>query len=76
MNVKDLPALTPDPNRTERVRARCHAQLARSQRREAHFAVMTGVAWRVLGPSVLGVFCVIYTAALIATAHRLQALLW
>ena len=33
--IEHLPQLTPDPARTDRVRARCHAQLERARLRTA-----------------------------------------
>lgn len=67
-----LMPLTPDPDRTERVRVRCHAQLERSRRRKARSAVITGFTWRALPPVVVGGFCVLYVVALVATTLRLQ----
>jgi hypothetical protein len=34
--------------------------------------VITGFAWRVLAPAVVGGFCVLYVAALVVTTLRLQ----
>lgn len=59
-----LMTLMPDPERAERVRARCRGKLVRSRRR----------ASRVLGPVVVGAFCVFYVAALVATTLRLEAI--
>jgi len=67
-----LVVLTPDPDRAERVRVRCRAQLGRSRRRAARTAVITGFAWRVLAPVVVGAFCVLYAAGLVATTLRLE----
>ena len=67
-----LMALAPDPDRAERVRVRCRTQLGRSRRRAAHTAVITGFAWRVLAPVVVGAFCVLYVAVLVATTLRLE----
>jgi hypothetical protein len=66
-----LMALAPDPDRAERVRVRCRTQLGRSRRRAAHTAV-TGFAWRVLAPVVVGAFCVLYVAVLVATTLRFE----
>jgi len=65
-----LTTLAPDPERAERLRETCRARLARSRRREARAAVIIGFAWLVLGPGVVGAFCVFYAAMLIATALR------
>jgi hypothetical protein len=67
-----LTALAPDPDRAERVRVRCRAQLGRSRRRAVRTAVITGFAWRVLAPVVVGAFCVLYAAGLVATTLRLE----
>ena len=65
-----LTTLAPDPGRAERLREKCRARLARSQRRELRAALITGFAWLVLGPGVVGAFCVFYAAMLIATTLR------
>jgi len=67
-----LRAVAPDPDRAERVRVRCRTQLGRRRRRAARTAVMTGFAWRVLAPGVVGAFCVLYAAMLVATTLRLE----
>jgi predicted short-subunit dehydrogenase-like oxidoreductase (DUF2520 family) len=67
-----LRALAPDPDRAERVRMRCRAQLGRSRRRAARTAETTGFAWRVLAPVVVGAFCVLYVVVLVATTLRLE----
>jgi hypothetical protein len=67
-----LRALAPDPDRGERVRVRCRTQLGRSRRRAARTAVITGFAWRVVAPGVVGAFCVLYAALLVATTLRLE----
>jgi hypothetical protein len=69
-----LMALAPDPDRAERVRARCRTQLGRSQRRKARRAAIAGFAWEVLAPGVVAGFCVLYAALLAATTLRLQGL--
>ena len=68
-----LMALAPDPDWAERVRVRCRTQLGRSRRRAARSAVITGFAWRVLGPVVVGAFCVLYVAVLVVTTLRLES---
>ena len=65
-----LTTLAPDPGRAERLRAKCRARLARSRQREARADVIIGFAWRVLGPGVLGAFCVFYALMLMATTLR------
>ena len=66
-----LRALAPDPGRAERVRVTCRTQLRRRRRRAARTAVITGFAWDVLAPVVLGTFCVLYVVVLVATTLRL-----
>jgi hypothetical protein len=66
-----LTALLPDADRAARVRARCRAQLGRSRRRAARTAVVTGFAWRVLAPVVVGAVCLFYAAVLVTTTLRL-----
>jgi len=73
--LKRLAVLTPDPERSARVRARCRTQLARGRRRAARTAVITGFAWRVLAPIAVGAFCVLYIAVLVATTLRLEGVL-
>jgi hypothetical protein len=67
-----LPPLAPDPDRSERVRARCRTQLSRRRRRSARFAVICGVGWSVLAPAAVSGFCILYAVALVATILRLQ----
>jgi hypothetical protein len=69
-----LTPLAPDPDRAERVRVRCRTQLGRSRRRAARAAVITGFAWHVLVPVVVGGFCVLYIALLVSTTLRLQGI--
>ena len=71
-SLKGLMPLAPDPDRAERVRVRCRRQLERSRRRAARTAVITGFAWQVLAPVVVGGVCVLYVVLLVATTLRLQ----
>ena len=71
-SLKRLMPLTPDPGRSECVRVRCRMQLGRRQRRGARIAVLTGFTSRVLAPVIVGGFCVLYVAALVATTLRLE----
>jgi len=73
--LEGLVALTPDPARAERVRARCHAALARGQRRVARSTPAAGSAVRGLGPALVGGLCVIYFLALVGNALRLHGVL-
>jgi hypothetical protein len=67
--------LAPDPDRAERVRARCRTRLERSERRHARADAITGRARRLLAPAIVGGFCVVYVVAFVATALRLEELL-
>ena len=72
VNLSGLSALSPDRERAERVRVQCRTELARSRRRPARTARMTGFAWRVLAPAVVGAFCVFYAALLLAMTLRFE----
>jgi hypothetical protein len=67
-----LMPLAPDPDRAERVRARCRTQLGRGRRRAARTAVITAFAWHVLAPLLVGGFCVLYVALLAAATLRFR----
>jgi len=71
--LRRLAVLTPEPGRSERVRARCRRQLEQSRRLESTGQVAE-FAWRVLAPVVVGAFCVFYVAVLVATTLRLEGL--
>jgi len=73
-SLERLTPLAPDPDRAERVRARCRTELRRNRRRAARTAVITGFAWHVLAPVAVGGFCVLYIALLVATTLRLQGI--
>ena len=70
-SLERLLRLAPDRDRAERVRVRCRTQLEHRQRQTTRRA-LTGFAWRVLAPSVVGGVCVVYIVALVATTLRLQ----
>jgi hypothetical protein len=74
-SLDSLRALAPDANRAERVRVSCRTQLGRNRRRAARTALITGFAWRVLAPVVVGAFCVLYVVMLLATTLRLEGVL-
>ena len=57
--------LTPDPRRSERVRARCHSMLTRRHQRAARAARGVNVARRVIEPALVGGFGLIYLSAMI-----------
>ena len=70
-SLERLITLAPDPDRAERVRARCRTQLGQS-RQPAPAPVVTGFAWQVLAPLAVGGFCILYAALLAATTLRFQ----
>jgi hypothetical protein len=74
-SLKRLMPLTPDPDRSERVRVRCRTQLKRNGRRRTRIAVTKGFTARVLAPAVVGGVCLLYTAALVITTLRLGGVL-
>jgi hypothetical protein len=73
-NLKQLVTLSPDPDRAAHVRAKCRAQLGRRGRRAARPAAISGFAWRLL-PPVVGAFCVLYAAMLVAMTLRFEGFL-
>ena len=74
-SLKRLMPLTPDADRSERVRVRCHMQLKRNGRRRTRTAATQGFTARVLAPAVVGGFCLLYAAALVITTLRLEGVL-
>ena len=74
-SLKELTPLAPDPDRAERVRRTSRALLDRRRRRTARTAEMAGFAWRVLAPAVVGAFCVLYAAMLVAMTLRFEGFL-
>jgi hypothetical protein len=73
--LKRLPYLTPDPGWSESVRMRCRTQLGRRPRRRTRPVLIMTLARRVIAPVVVVGFCVLYIAALAATALRLNGAL-
>jgi hypothetical protein len=67
----ELPILTPNPGRAELVRTRCRARLVRNQQRLKRRASIATFARHVLAPALIGGFCVLYVAALVANTLRL-----
>lgn len=67
-----LMTLAPDPDRAERVRAKCCTQLVQNRRRAARTAEIAGFVCGLLGPAFVGVVCVFYTAVFMATTIRLE----
>ena len=63
--IENLPLLTPDPARTDRLRARCHDRLAKHRRAESEPAVPKRTG---LEPAITGALCMIYISAVAAIA--------
>jgi hypothetical protein len=70
-----LKHLTPDPARSSRVRARCHAQLARSRSRSEQSAAAAGLVRRLFAPAVVLTGCALYVASLVSTVLRVRSLI-
>jgi hypothetical protein len=68
-DLRVLPALTPDPARAERVRARCRARLERARPADR------AVDGRRLAPVLVGCLCGVYIVGLIGLALRVYGLL-
>ena len=63
--LSQLPSMAPDAARSERVRARCHSQLASRITRERRRRLI----WKqVVGPALVGGFCVVYFALMLVSA--------
>jgi len=61
--IDHLRTLTPDATRAERLRARCHDQLARQR----HAALEPPIQWGLEG-AIVGSVCVVYLSAVMLTA--------
>ncbi len=70
-----LRRLAPESARAERVRARCHRQLERRERRHVPAGAMTGRARRALAPMVVGGLCLVYLIAFVVTTLRVEGVL-
>ena len=68
--IEELPLLTPDPERANRLRARCHTRLERIRhsRHEAALPKRTLVQARRWERALVGGVCVIYISAVVRTA--------
>jgi hypothetical protein len=69
-----LQRLPPDPVHSARVRARCHAQLARSRRRSEQIAALAVGVRRLLVPAVVLAGCALYVASLVRTVLQVRSL--
>jgi hypothetical protein len=58
-----------DQRRGDRLRRRCHSVIESQRRRRARDGTLRPVSfWRVIGPAVAGVWCVVYLAEIIRRA--------
>ena len=73
--LKLLAPLTPDPDRSERVRLRCRLQFERHGRRRTRVTKLVAFTERVLAPAIVGGVCLLYLVALVATTFRLEGIL-
>jgi hypothetical protein len=67
--LQTLPSVSPGADREARVRAKCHARLARHARREATREASVST---VVIQSLLGGLCALYFAAILHDALRLR----
>lgn len=72
-SLKRLTPLSPDPGRRARVLARCRAELERNTRRTNRRTAILGFTSRALVPALVGGFCLLYLAVLVAITVRLQS---
>ncbi len=70
-----VPVLTPDQARLERVRARCHAAIARRQLEAERSARRVRFRACVLEPALGGGFCLIYLAGVFYDVLRFKGIL-
>ena len=73
--LASLERLTSDPRRAIQVRMRCRARLDRVRRQQAQMKRIVSFGQQVIGPVVAMSCCLIYFAALVATAFRIHGLL-
>ena len=68
--IEDLPLLTPDPARADRLRARCHARLEHIRRSRSELRVPrpSFIQARKWERAIVGGVCVIYISAVVRTA--------
>jgi hypothetical protein len=71
-SVLQLPVLTPDRARAERVRACCHAALMARQSEGARSPHHAGLAALVLESALVGALSILYLAAVIHDVLRLR----
>ena len=68
-----LRPLAPDPVRSARLRAKCHAQLARRRGRSEQNAAIGELVRRLLAPAVVLAGCALYVASLVGSVLRMRS---
>jgi hypothetical protein len=74
-NLRRVPMLSPDEARVERIRARCHAAIARQRVQLDRSARRAKFIARVLEPALVGGLGLIYLSAVIRDVLRLHGML-
>jgi hypothetical protein len=70
-----LAPLAPDARRGERTRQVCRERLVRQGRRRKRTATIRARAIRAIAPLIVGAFCALYAAALVATTLQIGRVL-
>jgi hypothetical protein len=73
--VSQLPLLTPDPLRSERLRGRCRAKVARRRKPVRRAPAFVESCDRILAPAFVGALSVLYLSAIVYNALRVYGLL-
>jgi hypothetical protein len=63
--LKRLPSLAPDRDRTDRLRIRCRARLDRSRQYQRRTTAVTGFGRRAVAVVAFVAFCILYVAELV-----------
>ena len=73
--IETLPLLTPDPQRRERTRKRCHERLARRRPLHESSGLRGKTIRHVIGRAIIGSLCAIYISgvALVAIEMLFEA---
>ena len=71
--IETLPLLTPDPQRTTRILARCHERLAHRHKRAQAAARRTRSRYLAVERALFGCLCVMYIAGVALVAFQVLA---
>jgi hypothetical protein len=74
-SLRHLPAIAPDRARGDRLRMRCHAELARGRTQAQRAVRRAEVTDRILGPALVVALCAVYLAAVLGNALRLHGVI-